>query len=70
MNRSRKGIKAHAHWFGILCSAMVLTLMVTSAARAQVSGAMSGTATDSSGAVLPGVNVAVRNLETYRFVPQ
>ena len=64
MNPSQKGVMEHANWFGIFCSAMVLTLMVTSAARAQVSGAISGTAADSSGAVLPGVNVAVRNLET------
>ena len=64
MNPWQKGVMEHAHWFGIFCSAMVLTLMVTSGARAQMSGAISGTAADSSGAVLPGVNVAVRNLET------
>ena len=60
----QKGVMEQANWFGIFCSAMALTLMVASAARGQVSGAVSGTATDSSGAVLPGVNVTLRNLET------
>ena len=64
MNRSQKGIAAYAHRFGIFCAAVALALTVTSAARAQVSGAISGTAADSSGAVLPGVNVAVQSLET------
>jgi len=64
MNPCQKGVMKQANWFGIFCSAMVLTLMLASAARAQVSGAISGTAADSSGAVLPGVNVTVRNLET------
>jgi len=64
MNHRQKGVMEHAHGFGIFCSTMALTLMLTSAARAQVSGAISGTAADSSGAVLPGVNVIVRNLET------
>jgi hypothetical protein len=62
MNPSPKGIKVYANW--ILCFAVALTLMVTSVGRAQVSGAISGTTADSSGAVLPGVNVAVTNLET------
>jgi hypothetical protein len=64
MNPWQKGVMERANWFGIFCASILLTLMVTSAARAQVSGAISGTAADSSGAVLPGVNVAVRNLET------
>jgi len=64
VNRLQKGVMEQAHWFGIFCSAVALTVMATSAAQAQVSGAISGTAADSSGAVLPGVNVAVRNLET------
>lgn len=64
MNPWQKGVMKPANWFGIFCSTMALALMLTSAARAQVSGAISGTATDSSGAVLPGVNVIVRNLET------
>jgi len=64
MNPSQKAIKGYTNWLGIFCSAMALTLLWTSVARAQVSGAISGTAADSSGAVLPGVNVIVRNLET------
>jgi hypothetical protein len=64
MNPSQKGIKAFANCFGIFCSATVLTLLVTSAVRAQVSGVISGTATDSSGGALPGVKVTVQNLET------
>ena len=64
MNRSQKGRMAYAHRLGIICSVTLLILLLTSAGRAQVSGAISGTATDSSGAVLPGVSVTVRNLET------
>jgi hypothetical protein len=64
MNPWQKGVMERANWFGIFCASILLTLMLTSAARAQVSGAISGTAADSSGAVLPGVNVTVRNLET------
>jgi hypothetical protein len=64
MNPMQKGIKAYAKWFGILGSATMLILLVTATVRAQVSGVISGTAVDSSGGVLPGVNVAVTNLET------
>ena len=64
MNRSQKGRMAYAHRLGIICSVTLLILLLTSAGRAQVSGAISGTAADSSGAVLPGVSVTVRNLET------
>ena len=64
MNRSQKRRMAYAHRLGIICSVTLLILLLTSAGRAQVSGAISGTAADSSGAVLPGVNVTVRNLET------
>jgi hypothetical protein len=64
MNLSQKGIKACANQLGIFCFATALTLLVTSAVWAQVSGVISGTTTDSSGALLPGVNVAVQNLET------
>ncbi len=64
MNRSQKGIKAYANWFAIFCSATVLTLLAAPTVRAQVSGVISGTGVDSSGAVLPGVKVAVQNLET------
>jgi hypothetical protein len=53
-----------ANRLGILCSVMALSLMLAAAVRAQVSGMISGTAVDTSGAVLPGVKVAVQNLET------
>jgi hypothetical protein len=43
---------------------MALNLVVTSAVRAQVSGVISGTVSDSSGAALPEVTVAAKNLET------
>jgi len=43
---------------------MLLTLLTSSALRAQVSGVISGTVVDSSGGVLPGVKVAAQNLET------
>ena len=64
MNHSQKGIKAHANCSGIFCSATVLILLVGSTVQAQVSGVISGTAVDSSGGVLPGVQVTVQNLET------
>jgi hypothetical protein len=64
MDRLPQGIKACANWLGLWCSAVVLALLLTSSARAQVSGVISGTVVDSSGGVLPGVQVAVRNLET------
>ena len=41
MNRRQKGVMEQAHGLGIFCSALALTLMVISAARAQVSGAIS-----------------------------
>jgi hypothetical protein len=43
---------------------MIFTLLVTSTARAQVSGVISGTIVDSSGGALAGVQVAAQNLET------
>jgi hypothetical protein len=64
MDRSQKGTQARVNCFGIFCSAAVVTLLVTATLRAQVSGVISGTVLDSSGAVLPGVEVAVQNLET------
>ena len=64
MVRSQEKIKANANWLGILCSVLALIVMVRSLAQAQVSGAISGTISDSSGAVLPGVSVAVTDLET------
>jgi len=64
MNRSQKRVEAFAYRFGIFCSAAVLTLLATATLRAQVSGVISGTVLDSSGAVLPSVGVAVQNLET------
>jgi len=64
MNPARKGTMAYANWLGLLCSAAVLTLLLSSTVRAQVSGAISGTVVDSSGALLPAVRVAVLNLET------
>jgi predicted porin len=62
MNPSQKGMKALRK--RVLWSAMLLTLLTSSALRAQVSGVISGTVVDSSGGVLPGVKVAAQNLET------
>ena len=64
MDLSQKGIEARANWLRIFCLAMVLTVLLSAPVRAQVSGVISGTTVDTSGAVLPGVNVAVENLET------
>ncbi len=64
MNPWQKRVTECAKWVGIFCVSMVLNLVVTSAARAQVSGVISGTVSDSSGAALPEVTVAAKNLET------
>jgi len=64
MDLLQKGIKARTHALAIFCAATALTLLLPSTARAQVSGVISGTVVDSSGAVLPEVRVAVLNLET------
>jgi hypothetical protein len=64
MNVSRMGKRTCVKWLGLFCSATMLSFLVTSAGRAQVSGVISGTARDSSGGVVPGVNVTVQNLET------
>jgi hypothetical protein len=63
MDLRRKKIRARTHALAIFC-APALTLLLASTIRAQVSGVISGTVVDSSGAVLPEVRVAVLNLET------
>ena len=60
----QKGLGTRVHRLGIFGSVAVLTLLLSPALRAQVSGAISGTALDPSGAVLPAVQVTVQNLET------
>jgi len=45
-------------------TALVLSLIVLPAAAQDFRGAVSGTITDSSGAVLPGVTVSVKNVDT------
>ena len=54
--------------FGAVLSAsfvLVLTILTASEARGQVTGAtLSGTVTDSSGAVIPGVQVSIKNRAT------
>jgi predicted porin len=59
---SRKKIKVN--WLGILCSAAALILTIPSVARAQVSGAISGTVVDSAGAAVANVMVKATNKGT------
>lgn len=44
--------------------AAILAILFTAAAFAQTSGTISGTVSDSTGAVIPGVRVAIRNVDT------
>jgi hypothetical protein len=64
MGSFERGRDVSAKLFPIFWFAALLTLAAAAPLAAQVSGAISGTATDSSGAVVPGVSVAVTNVET------
>ena len=48
----------------LLCALLVLSILTIPAAAQDFRGAISGTVTDSSGGVLPGVTVTVTNTET------
>src|SRR3989442_9399254 len=49
----------------VLCSfAVLLSLAAFAAAQSGATGSVEGVVTDSSGAVLPGVTVIVRNMDT------
>ncbi|HXX21628.1 MAG TPA: carboxypeptidase-like regulatory domain-containing protein, partial [Terriglobia bacterium] len=64
MNLAQKGTMAYANGLGLLCSAAVLTVLLTSTARAELSGVISGTVVDSSGAAVANVMVTATNKGT------
>ena len=64
MDLLQKAMKARTHALAISRSLTVLALLATATLRAQVSGVISGSVVDTSGGVVPGVNVSVQNLET------
>src|SRR5262245_29338216 len=60
--------RVSSEWLRVALSvffALVVTLLPSAPARAQVSGeTLSGTVTDASGAVIPGVMISIKNRDT------
>ena len=64
MNPSQKGRTAFANRLGFLCSAALLSLLAALPVWARVSGVISGTVVDSSGAAVANVLVTATNRGT------
>jgi len=58
-------------WFKGICVCLLTMLALSANARAQTqitTGTIQGTVSDANGAVLPGANVEIKNLDTNRQV--